>query len=82
LRRGRITRDDAVEMVRQHDGRFPWTYLGKPLEDILEPLDMSVDEFVRVCDRFTNKRIFVTDARGQLVKDRHGNLKRLNDDNP
>jgi len=37
---------------------------------------------VRVCDRFTNKRIFVTDARGQLVKDRQGNLKRLNDDNP
>jgi len=82
VRRGRITRDDALEMVRQHDGRFPWTYLGKRLEDILEPLDMSVDEFVRVCDRFTNKRIFVTDARGQLVKDRHGNLKRLNDDSP
>jgi N-acetyl sugar amidotransferase len=81
VRRGRITRDDALEMVRQHDGRFPWTYLGKRLEDILEPLDMSVDEFVRVCDRFTNKRIFVTDARGQLVKDRHGNLNRLNADN-
>jgi N-acetyl sugar amidotransferase len=82
VRRGRITREDAIDMVRRHDGKFPWTYLGKRLEDILEPLDMSVDEFVRVCDRFTNKRIFVTDARGQLVKDRHGNLKRINDDNP
>lgn len=81
VRRGRITRDDAIAMVRRHDGRFPWTYLGKPLKDILEPLDMPVDEFVRICDRFTNKRIFVTDARGQLVKDRHGNLKRINDDN-
>ena len=82
VRRGRITREDAIDMVRRHDGRFPWTYLGKRLEDILEPLDMSVEDFVRVCDRFTNKRIFVTDARGQLVKDRQGNLKRLNDDNP
>jgi N-acetyl sugar amidotransferase len=82
LRRGRITREDALDMVRRLDGRFPWTYLGKRLEDILDPLDMPVDEFVRVCDRFTSKRIFVTDARGQLVKDRHGNLKRINDDNP
>jgi len=82
VRRGRITRRDAIEMVRLHDGKFPWTYLGKPLADILAPLDMSVEEFVRVCDRFTNKKIFKVDARGNLVKDRHGNLTKLNDDNP
>lgn len=82
LRRGRITREDAIAMVRKHDGRFPWSYLGRSLEDILEPLELSIDEFVRVCDRFTNKKLFVTDARGELVRDRHGNLKRINDDNP
>ncbi len=76
VRRGRITRQDAVEMVRIHDGQFPWTYLGKPLEEILAPLQMSVDEFIKVCDRFTNKKIFVTDAKGNLVKDRHGNLQK------
>ncbi len=80
-RRGRITRQDAMDMVRLHDGKFPWTYLGKPLDKILDPLDMSVEEFVVVCDRFTNKKIFKTDARGKLVKDRHGNLTKLNDDN-
>jgi N-acetyl sugar amidotransferase len=80
-RRGRITRLDAMDMVRLHDGKFPWTYLGKPLDKILDPLDMSVEEFVVVCDRFTNKKIFKTDARGKLVKDRHGNLTKLNDDN-
>lgn len=74
LRRGRITRQDAIAMVRRHDGKFPWTYLGKPLEDILAPLDFSVEEFIKICDRFTNKKIFVTDARGNLVKDRFGNL--------
>ena len=34
-----------------------------------------------ICDRFTNKKIFVRDAAGALVKDRHGNLTKLNDDN-
>lgn len=81
IRRGRMTRRDGMDLVRLHDGKFPWTYLGKPLEDILAPLDMSVDEFVAVCDRFTNKRLFKTDARGGLVKDRYGNLQKLAYDN-
>ena len=82
IRRGRITRQDGVELVRKHDGRFPWTYLGKPLNEILRPLGVSVDEFVSICDRFTNKKLFVTDSRGELVKDRHGNLTKVNYDNP
>lgn len=82
VRRDRISRQDALEIVRRNDGKFPWTYLGKRLEDILEPLEMSVDEFVKVCDRFTNKKIFRRDASGALVKDRHGNLEKLNHDNP
>lgn len=82
VRRGRITRQDAVEIVKMRDGKFPWTYLGKPLEDILEPLDMTIDEFIKVCDRFTNKKIFKRDASGTLVKDKLGNLEKLNYDNP
>jgi N-acetyl sugar amidotransferase len=81
VRRDRITRADALEIVRARDGKFPWSYLGKSLADILEPLDMPVDEFVRVCDRFTNKKIFKKDASGALVKDRHGNLEKINYDN-
>ncbi len=81
VRRGRISREDALALVRKHDGKFPWTYLGKPLEQILEPLDLSMDQFIEICDRFTNKSVFVTDARGKLVKDRHGNLTKRNYDN-
>ena len=81
LRRGRINRQDAIEMVRRHDGKFPWTYLGKPLEEILEPLDLTVDEFIKICDRFTNKKLFVKDARGNLLKDKRGNLTKVNYDN-
>jgi len=79
LRRGRITREDAIAMVKEHDGKFPWTYLHKPIEEILEPLDMSIEEFIKVCDSFTNRKIFATDARGELVKDKDGNLQKVAD---
>lgn len=82
IRRGRITREDGIEIVRRHDGKFPWTYLGKPLEKILDPLEMTVDEFVKICDSFTNKKIFLTDQKGNLLKDKKGNLTKINYDNP
>jgi len=81
VRRGRLSRADAIELVRMHDGKFPWTYLGKPIEETLAEIDVPIDEFIRICDRFTNKKLFVTDARGDLVKDRHGNLTKINYDN-
>lgn len=82
VRRGRISRQDALEIVKARDGKFPWSYLGKPLAEILEPLGMTNDEFIKICDRFTNKKIFKRDAAGVLVKDRRGNLEKLNHDNP
>jgi N-acetyl sugar amidotransferase len=81
IRRGRLTRQDGLDLVRKHDGRFPWTYLGKPLDAILKPLGLTVDEFRKICDRFTNKMLFVRDAQGNLVRDRDENLTKLNYDN-
>jgi N-acetyl sugar amidotransferase len=81
IRRGRLLREHAISLVKKLDGRFPWTYLGMPIEETLGEIDMSLSDFVRVCDRFTNKRLFVIDADGRLVKDRDGNLTRVNDDN-
>lgn len=82
VRRGRLTREDALAIVRERDGRFPWSYLGKPLAEILAPLDMTVEEFERLCDQYANRRIFQRDAAGTLVKDKHGNLTKVNYDNP
>jgi hypothetical protein len=76
-RRGRLSRDDSCAIVRMHDGKFPWTYLGKPLKEILEPLDITVEEFIQICDKFTNKKLFLKDDKGNLVKDKHGNLTKL-----
>jgi N-acetyl sugar amidotransferase len=82
VRRGRISRQDAIDIVRKRDGKFPWTYLGKSLADIIAPLELTVGEFEKICDKFTNKKIFRRDAAGALVKDRSGNLEKLNYDNP
>jgi hypothetical protein len=70
-----------MRLVKGHDGKFPWTYLGKPLEEILKPLEFSVEEFIRICDRFTNRKLFLSDSRGNLVKDKNGNLAKVRYDN-
>jgi hypothetical protein len=40
-----------------------------------------VDQFISICDKFTNRAIFKTRANGELIKDRHGNLIKTNYDN-
>lgn len=79
IRRGRLTREDGLDVVRRLDGKFPWEYMGKSLADILRPLGMTVDEFIKICDKFTNKKIFKRDSQGNLIKDADGNLTRLAD---
>lgn len=81
IRRGRLTRAMGLEIVRRLDGKFPWEYLDKPLAETLYPLDITVDEFIQLCDKFTNKKIFQRDSTGALIKDRDGNLTKLNYDN-
>lgn len=81
VRRGRLSRETAIKLVCKHDGKFPWNYLGCSLDRILREMDMTVDDFVKVCDRFTNKKLFVCDANGKLLKDRDGNLTKINYDN-
>lgn len=81
IRRGRISRSMGLEIVKRLDGKFPWSYLDKDLKNILEPLDITVDQFVKICDEFTNKKLFLTDKNGKLIKDKQGNLTKTNYDN-
>jgi len=81
IRRGRLTRQDGLDIAKRLDGRFPWIYLGKSIEEILEPLEISFDEFLKLCDKFTNKKIFKRDSSGALLKDSSGNLFKTNYDN-
>ena len=81
IRRGKLTRQEGLNIVKKLDGLFPWTYLGKSLQEILKPLDISLDEFIEICDQFTNKKIFKKDSSGNLIKDKKGNLTKINYDN-
>jgi N-acetyl sugar amidotransferase len=81
VRRGRLSRDDAVRLVSMHDGKFPSVYLGYSIDEVLDEIGMTRDEFQSVCDRFTNKKLFVTDRHGELIRDEHGNLTKINYDN-
>jgi N-acetyl sugar amidotransferase len=81
VRRERLNRADAIELVRRHDGRFPAVYLDHSINDVLDAIEMTLDEFHRVCDRFTNKRLFLMGPHGDLVRRPDGSPQRLNDDN-
>jgi len=74
IRRGRISREDAAVLVKRRDGKYPSTYIGRPIADILREIDMTIDEFNAICDRHTNKQLFKTDNRGKPIRDRDGNL--------
>ena len=50
-------------------------------EKILKKIDLTMDEFIKLCDKFTNKKIFKLNQAGELIKDDKGNLIKLNYDN-
>ena len=57
IRRKELSRNEALKQVKDVEGKFPETFLGK-LEEILYEIDMSLNEFSQICDRFTNKKSF------------------------
>jgi hypothetical protein len=81
IRRGRLTRSQGLEIVKKFDGNFPWTYLDKPLAKILEPLEISIDEFLKICDQFTNKSLFQIDSSGNIIRNRDHSPIKQNYDN-
>lgn len=57
IRRGKLDRKTAVEAANRIDP-YPWSYIGKPIEDILHDIDMSLTEFFAVVNRFANPQLF------------------------
>ena len=81
LRRERITRLQGLELIKLHDGKYPWTYLGKPLEEILDRIGLTIKEFDLICDRFTNRELFLKNADGELIRDASNSLIKVNYEN-
>ena len=81
IRKNLISREKAIRIVKNYEGNFPKTYLDKPLEKILKKIDLTMDDFIKLCDKFTNKKIFKLNQAGELIKNDKGNLIKLNYDN-
>ena len=62
IRRGRMTREEAIKHIEQWDGNFPETCLGKSLGDILEPLGLTVSQYKRLEEKFANPNLFEFDG--------------------
>jgi N-acetyl sugar amidotransferase len=78
IRRKVISREEAIKKVSQHEGKFPSSYLGKSLIEILKKIGISINEFTEICDKFTNKKIFKCDQSGKIIKKDNGSLIKLN----
>lgn len=58
IRRNIITRQEGKEFIMEFDGQFPRSYLGQPLEKTLDKIHVGLDEFMVICDTFTNYDVF------------------------
>lgn len=69
IRYGRITRDQGIELVKKHEGKIPRKYL----KEFLQAAEITENEFHKICDKFTNKDIFLTNDDGTISKDSENN---------
>ena len=74
LRRGRISKNEAIEINRNKSGKFPSTYLNIPINEILKEINCTKKEFIKICDNFSNKKIFKCNNKGELIKQADGSL--------
>ncbi len=74
IRRGRLSREEAIIINKKKSGKFPSSYLGYSLNEILAEIECSVDEFNEICNKFTNKELFKLDNQGYPLKKEDGSL--------
>jgi hypothetical protein len=54
IRRGAMTREQAVNLVRLYDGHYPQEYI----ETYLDYYQITMEEFDAVLDKWANKELF------------------------
>ena len=64
-------------MVKHHEGKIPTKYL----DDFLNEFGYSKEEFLKICDKFTNKSLFKTNDDGNLIRDEADNIEKIKYDN-
>ncbi|MCA9813408.1 MAG: N-acetyl sugar amidotransferase [Nitrosarchaeum sp.] len=77
IRNNRLTRKEGLELVKKYEGKIPTRYMN----DFLRDFEITLDEFYKICDKFTNKALFKTDENGHLIRDADGNIEKIAYDN-
>ena len=77
IRYGRISREEGLKLVKQYEGKIPTKYLTEFLNDT----GLTHDEFLKVCEKFTDKSLFKKDTNGNLLIDENGNIEKIHFDN-
>ena len=54
IRRGAMTRDQGINLVKLYDGKYPYEFIDL----YLDYYQMTKDEFDSVIDKWTNKDLF------------------------
>lgn len=72
VRLGYISRDEAIRLVHKYDGIPP----KKAIRKYLEYTGFTQDEFSKIVDSYTNKKIFMRDDNGKFMRDIDGSLVR------
>jgi N-acetyl sugar amidotransferase len=57
IRRGRLTRQEGLALESKSFG-FPWTSLGKPIEEVLAYFDLTLEQYKKQCLHWMNPEIF------------------------
>lgn len=77
IRYGRIKRDEGLKLIKKYEGKIPKRFIKNFLDDA----SLTMDEFIQICDKFTNKKIFKTDEKNNLIRDENGDVIKLKFDN-
>ena len=57
IRSGRLSREEAIKLVEKYDGKCDERYI----REFCDYIDVTIEEFWRVVDRFVNKELFRKD---------------------
>ena len=73
IRSGKITREEGLKLVKEFEGKIPEKYM----DDLLEDMEITREEFYKIVDKFTNKELFKTDDNNKLIRDENGNIRKI-----
>lgn len=67
IRKGAITREDAMKLVELRDGLFPTVYMDVPMAEVLRQIGMNTSQLQDILNRYTNWDLFDGEREGRPI---------------